>query len=138
MQPLQGSHAQSSGAGHSSKRKAEEQPAEDDEKHKDRKILNLQNQLKNMQAGSSNRQKKELRMQSKGGKSAGKKGSGKGPRMPAELIGMESSFKGEPICFGWNLDGCEKALPGKKCQHGWHVCAKSGCLKLDHGQPNHS
>jgi hypothetical protein len=57
--------------------------------------------------------------------------------MPQELIGMENSFKGDPICYAFNLAGCDKAQPGKKCTHGWHVCAKVGCGKPDHGQRNH-
>ena len=56
--------------------------------------------------------------------------------MPKDLIGMEPSWKGEPICFNFNLEGCALAKNGEKCKRGWHVCCKQGCFK-DHCQKNH-
>ena len=70
----------------------------------------------------------------KAGKSKGKglKGS-KGAKversgqMPKALIGLNNKTKdGEPLCYGFNLNGCQGADTGKKCTKGWHVCAK--CL----------
>ena len=63
-------------------------------------------------------------------KSKGKgKGEGKerGPAMPKELQGMHSkNEKGEPLCYGYNLNTCIKCAPGSKCDKGLHICAK--CL----------
>ena len=103
------------------------------------RIVDPQNQIKNLQAGSSNKDKKGARLQQiKGeGEAAGKEGGGKRPRMPQEHIGMENAVNAGPICFAFNLAGCDKALPGAKCQHGWHVCAKPNCAKPDHGQRGH-
>ena len=140
LQPLQGSAGSSGDSASGSKRKLEAEAGGNQGNDKQAKrIENLQNQIRNMQSGSSNKDKKGVRLQQLkgGGKAAGKKGGGKGPRMPQELIGMESSFNGEPICFAFNLAGCDKALPGAKCLHGWHVCAKPSCAKPDHGQRAH-
>jgi hypothetical protein len=74
------------------------------------------------------------------GKGKGKKGKGKskssasysstGP-MPAELRGGSSkNAEGLPVCFNYNLRGCQGAKPGSRCQKGMHVCAK--CFASDH------
>ena len=71
------------------------------------------------------------------GKGRGKERGGKTPRMPKELVGLDfSTAKGEPICFAYNLDGCDKASPGQRCPKGWHCCMRPGCGK-PHGQRDH-
>ena len=69
------------------------------------------------------------------------KGKGKGktkkPPMPKLLIGNWSmNQSGEPLCFNFNLAGCEHAKPGQKCSRGWHLCCKPHCLK-PHALPDH-
>ena len=67
------------------------------------------------------------------------KGKGKGSKTPRpkELFDMDITTKdGEPICFGFNLDGCDKATPGERCHKGFHVCARKGCQKA-HSQRDH-
>ena len=59
------------------------------------------------------------------------------PRMPAELIGMSNrTADDDHICYGFNLEGCKGAKPGARCDKGWHVCMKPGCLK-SHSQRDH-
>ena len=69
-----------------------------------------------------------------GGKGAGKnnKGGGKGrthgATIPAALQpGVARMTDGTPICFAFNLDGCNQAKPGQRCPRGMHVCTKIGC-----------
>ena len=46
-------------------------------------------------------------------------------RMPPELIGQNATTADqEPICFSFNLNGCNGAEIGGKCSKGWHVCTK--------------
>ena len=76
----------------------------------------------------------------KGGKAKDPKEPGsprsRAPR-PRELIGMEiTTAKGEPLCFAYNLGGCEKAKDGEKCEKGWHLCSRLKCAK-PHGQRSH-
>ena len=63
------------------------------------------------------------------GKSKGKfRGSG---RVPADLDGGKAvTSSGQYICFGYNLQGCSGATPGRSCQKGKHVCCK--CESPDH------
>jgi hypothetical protein len=82
------------------------------------------------------------------GKGKGKKGKGKGKygkanrgtqgfTVPNELKGGSSrNNDGVPVCFNYNLRGCQGAKPGARCQKGLHVCAK--CFSSDHvfGQCN--
>ncbi len=50
--------------------------------------------------------------------------------MPPQLIGLDPTYDGEPICFACNLPGgCDKAKWGEKCPKGWHVCMQKGCKK---------
>ena len=61
----------------------------------------------------------------------------RGPRMPPELVGMAyMTDRDEPICFAYNLDGCDKADSGERCPRGLHVCARPGCFKA-HSQKDH-
>ena len=73
----------------------------------------------------------------KKGKNKSTKGSGKskqytgGGPMPNELRGGSSkNSDGVPVCFNFNLRGCQGAKPGERCQKGLHVCAK--CFATDH------
>jgi hypothetical protein len=75
------------------------------------------------------------------GKRSGKKGKGAGKsygkyrgssRVPSELQGGKAvTSRGDFICFGYNLQGCSGATPGRSCQKGKHVCFK--CESPDHG-----
>jgi hypothetical protein len=64
------------------------------------------------------------------------KGSGKGKfrgsgRVPQALKGGKAvTSSGQYICFGYNLQGCPDATPGKSCQKGRHVCCK--CESSEH------
>jgi hypothetical protein len=67
------------------------------------------------------------------------KGKGKGARTPRpkELLNMDVTTRdGEPLCYAFNLDGCDKAAPGERCAKGHHLCARKGCQKA-HSQRNH-
>jgi len=63
------------------------------------------------------------------GSSKGKfRGSG---RVPQVLQGGKAiTSSGQYICFGYNLQGCPDATPGKSCQKGKHVCCK--CESSEH------
>ena len=70
------------------------------------------------------------------GKGSGKGGRGKGAdkqkkdrdrRLPKELIGFSSSYNGKPVCFAYNLDGCNQTVNGvNECGKGLHVCMRCG------------
>ena len=52
-------------------------------------------------------------------------GSGK---LPEALKGCASATKdGKRICFGYNIDGCDKAQAGERCEKGYHLCAGKDC-----------
>ena len=69
------------------------------------------------------------------GKGKGKKG--KTPSMPQELRNKwHRTAQGEPLCFAYNIRGCDGARDGEKCQKGWHLCAEPKCLQA-HSLPNH-
>ena len=58
-------------------------------------------------------------------KGKGRKGKGKEKRvsMPQELIGMSNSYKGQTICFDYNMaKGCQN----KQCKRS-HICCYPGC-----------
>eukprot|EP00435_Cladocopium_sp_Y103_P016429 s3380_g4.t1 len=93
-----------------------------------RTIENLQGQVRNL---SGNKAK---------GLGKGKQRKGANPhssvRMPAELIGHHAmTGDGEPICFSFNLSGCDAAGVNERCKKGWHVCTK---CRGGHSQRNHS
>ena len=44
--------------------------------------------------------------------------------------GAAKTSDGAPICFNYNLRGCQGAKAGAKCNRGLHVCAK--CFSSDH------
>ena len=57
-----------------------------------------------------------------GGKGAGKEG--RGPAMPAELVGKARiDASGKRMCYGFNMrKGCANAQPGQSCDRGFHGC----------------
>ena len=76
----------------------------------------------------------------------GKKGKGKGKRkskgehvqtwVPPKLRGGKpTNPAGNPICFNFNLDGCDAAQPGQACPRGLHICCK--CFKNHSFTGNH-
>ena len=76
----------------------------------------------------------------------GKKGKGKGKRktkgehvqtwVPPRLRGGKpTNPSGSPICFNYNLDGCEAAQAGAACPRGLHICCK--CFKNHPFTGNH-
>ena len=112
LQPLQGG----------SERKAEEaKPSKEKDSDSEekarmkRQIQSLKDRTRNSPKPSSSKDHE------RGGGGKPKKGKGEGEgkgggvRMPLELVGMESSWDGEPICFDYNLSGCSKAKEGQKC-----------------------
>ena len=78
------------------------------------------------------------------GKGKGKKGKGK-KRSKSEHVqtwvpprlrgGKPTNAAGQPICFNYNLDGCDAAQPGESCPRGLHICCK--CFKNHPFNGNH-
>ena len=77
------------------------------------------------------------------GKGKGKKGKGKKGReghvqtwVPPRLRGGKPvDASGQPICFNYNLEGCDAAKPGQSCPRGLHICCK--CYKMHPFTGNH-
>ena len=72
------------------------------------------------------------------GKNKGKdKGKSKGSSyLPPELKvdgARAKDDEGVPICFSFNLRGCEGAKPGGRCPKGRHVCILRRCQNAPHG-----
>ena len=74
------------------------------------------------------------------------KGKGKGKRktkgehvqtwVPPKLRGgRPTNPAGSPICFNYNLEGCDGAQPGSACPRGLHICCK--CFKAHPFTGNH-
>ena len=58
------------------------------------------------------------------------KGKGKNPVIPNALRypGVEAVDAEEsPICFAWNMEGCQAAPPGGRCPKGRHICMLASC-----------
>ena len=137
LQPLQGA---------SSKRKADDAFPSNEHSNKNKSdrqaetIKQLQNRVAKLQSNTGDNDNKRT------GDKRGSKGSGKSSkpaarsafiRMPSDLRGMEPmTADGEPICFSFNLGGCDRAAPGEKCPKGWHKCCRKGC-NASHSQKNH-
>ena len=140
LQPLPGS-ARSAESG--SKRKAEESSETDKLR---RTVENLQGRLKNLGKGKE-RNREDRRSgddDARGSKDKGKakaKGNGRERnafRMPRELVGQDAAdSQRRPICFDFNLQGCNKAEPGGRCKSGMHLCSRPGCHQA-HSQKDHS
>ena len=72
-----------------------------------------------------------------GGKSKGKGKKGKAPPMPQALRNKwHRTGNGDPLCFAYNLGGCDAARDGERCPKGWHLCAEPKCLQ-PHGLSAH-
>ena len=61
--------------------------------------------------------------------------AGKTVRLP---LGTQIGTPGDAICYAFNSGFCAGAVPGQRCQKGWHVCAEPGCQQalamINHGQ----
>ena len=80
-------------------------------------------------AESSTRQQpqKRPRSQPPQPKAGGNKQRRFGQRVPTELVGLSPRSKdGAPICFAFNLKGCEAVTTDDKCPKGLHVCMRCG------------
>ena len=132
LQPLQGRDEPATPV--SRKRAADEAGGLDIEEVK-RLRMTVENQagrIRNMEKQKAEKAGKPPKGLGKAGGKPGGKGGGKGAgkprapvRMPQKLIGMNPSTEaGEPICFNFNLDGCQGAEDGQKCEKGWHVKMK--------------
>ena len=105
-----------------------------------RTIENLTGQVRNLKSRGSSKQPPT----GKGNKGLGRGSKGMMGRsykstvkMPPELVGQSPmTDQGEPICYSYNLDGCNEAAPGQRCPKGWHVCTRPGCQAV-HSQRNH-
>ena len=79
--------------------------------------------------------------QGKAGGKGKKDGKGKGKARPSAFLpaGLQvegaaaKDEHGTPICFNFNLDGCQGAQPGGKCPKGRHVCVLRKCQNAAHG-----
>jgi hypothetical protein len=108
--PLQG-HSRSSGSeGGQSKRGGDEI----------QRLREEVKRLKHSDSGNKGKGKAKSKGNSKG------KGQGKRSTMPSELIGMCSTYNGQPLCFNYNTTrGCISGVA--KCDRGLHKCAFPGC-----------
>lgn len=52
------------------------------------------------------------------------------PKGPKLRGGRPTNQAGNPICFNYNLEGCDAAQPGSACPRGLHICCK--CFKHTH------
>ncbi|CAJ1372152.1 unnamed protein product [Effrenium voratum] len=111
LQPLQGKRRNDSHEDEPDKKKPKDQGDGDRLK---RTIENLQGQIRNLKAQSSNQV-------------PAKKGRGKGKgkinfiRLPPSLIGLSPTTpSGEPCCYDFNLPkGCKAARPWERCEKGF-------------------
>ena len=103
-------------------------------------IKQLQNRIANLK-GAGKAANREVQPKAKAGK---QKGAGKGRsqiKMPRELVDFGDCAaldeSGEPLCFNFQLGGCDQAAAGERCPKGWHKCAKIGC-NAAHGRRSHA
>ena len=106
------------------------------------RLLNMEKQIKNLQSSNGRGKIARAKEDERGGKKGGKASARGNVRMPAELVGMLSSFEGQNICFAYNMGGCkqptEQAGKITKCSKGIHVCCKPGCQNpTGHGARGH-
>ena len=98
-------------------------------------LKRLRNQLKNSQDQLAAVKRK---LDSGKGPKGGGKGKDKGKdkdnkrrrqNLPEFMRGLDTSLpNNEPICWNYNSsNGCSNAVPGARCNRGWHVCAKPQC-----------
>lgn len=62
------------------------------------------------------------------GKSAGRGGANLAPRGFIGCVGRDQ--RNRPLCFDFNIKGCNKAPVGGTCENGRHACFKALCFKL--------
>ena len=76
---------------------------------------------------------------SQGGKGKGKGGKkGKRPPLPKALHNKwHRTGNGDPLCFAYNIGGCDGAKDGERRAKGWHFCAEPKCLQ-PHSLNNHA
>ena len=68
---------------------------------------------------SKRQQKLKAKGRGKGANGRGKSDPARPPFVPARLRGFNPrTADGRPICFGFNLDGCDQAQPGGQCPKG--------------------
>ena len=70
------------------------------------------------------------------GKGKGKKGKASPPMPQALRNKWHRTGNGDPLCFAYNLGGCNAAKDGERCPKGWHLCAEPKCLQ-PHSLGNH-
>ena len=66
----------------------------------------------------------------KGGKkgtSKGDKSSGSQPQLPENCVARNA--ENQPICINYNWGRCKRAIAGKRCDRGFHVCFTDKCFK---------
>jgi len=94
-------------------------------------IENLKNENKKLRSQKANNFNNNNKGGGKGKKGKGSKSSSTDPRgekMPFELRGLERTWKGVPICFGFNCQsGCANVVNNGGCKKGRHICAKPNC-----------
>ena len=128
LQPLPGSSTPSPSGG-----TARAAPPIDDAEPPSAKMRKLENRLRNTEEQlRAARRRLESAADAKGsGKQRRGKGDRKGDRGGSAPEGLRNKCtrlpSGEPICFSFNLGGCNAAKPGQRCPRGWHVCAEPGC-----------
>jgi len=140
LQPLAGSSNNGAASSSDSKRTR----GDDDELTRLRKKVKDQaDQLRSSSGyGNSGNSNKGNGKGSKGkDKGKNKKGtrSTAGGSIPNELRfpGVEATDgNGQPICFAYNISGCDKAPPGGRCPKGSRVCALGSC-RQNHGYFSH-
>ena len=93
-----------------------------------RELNETRAECKRLRSFSGNREKSRSPVRARG-KPAAKRGAGSfRPGVPKELqTKVTRTESGEPLCFGYNIDGCDKAAPGARCPKGWHICAEPKC-----------
>lgn len=134
LQPLQGTKRKSDQSLDSSSTKDEEL------RKLQRQVMNLEGRLKN-KGFSKGKSQASTSASPRASSRSSSKSKGKGKRwlvkLPPALIGMSpTTADNEPICYNFNLAGCDGAAPGERCDRGWHVCMMPGCGK-PHSVKNH-
>ena len=95
-------------------------------------IDRLQREVKRLRQHTPPSTQKGSGKGAKGKKNPGKSSKSKdktsrGPRLPAQLVGLNATIGGERACFAFNLpEGCSAASAGKSCARGLHKCMRCG------------
>ena len=61
------------------------------------------------------------------------------PSAPAALRDKVTTWRGQRVCYAFNLQGCNAPLVSDRsgCSKGLHVCAEPGCQSTEHGLRDH-